>query len=70
MYQTSLKPQARNYHATTRWDYDPSNEGLASSEDVVKQIVRVCNPNCSSLAQPRTGLRLAPRTRCVPKIVR
>eukprot|EP00961_Rhodomonas_salina_P207199 2796571-Rhodomonas_salina.2 len=40
MYQTSLKPHTRNYNGTSRWEYDPTLEGMHNSEDVVRQICR------------------------------
>lgn len=46
MYQTSLKPHTRNYNGTSRWEYDPTLEGMHNSEDVVRQIV-------SALAETR-----------------
>ena len=48
-YLTSLKPSARNYNSTTRWECGDEGQPLAcSSEDIVRQIVYKLEQHCNS----------------------
>jgi len=48
-YLTSLKPSARNYNSTTRWEFGRDDKlHMQNSEDIVRQIVMKLEQHCNS----------------------